>query len=223
MEVWYLFLAASLVGFFNGISPTGITLLVLSLKNQKNIVPALGVSASFFIVFVVLGGFVYFGLATWLQNILPKDSTVDHILELILAVALFYFVVTIKMKADEPKEITQITFGGVFIASSTVAILEFPLSLPYFAMLQQIHQARVSLENTLIALTIFNVFHVVPLLLLTLASLFIPESYRWVFDWLRLKIMVLGIYLVKFLLIFLSLIGLIDGVGHLMGHPVLPF
>ena len=223
MEVWYLFLAASLVGFFNGISPTGITLLVLSLKNQKNIVPALGVSASFFIVFVVLGGFVYFGLATWLQNILPKDSTVDHILELILAVALFYFGVTIKMKADEPKEITQITFVGVFIASSTVAILEFPLSLPYFAMLQQIHQARVSLENTLIALTIFNVFHVVPLLLLTLASLFIPESYRWVFDWLRLKIMVLGIYLVKFLLIFLSLIGLIDGVGHLMGHPVLPF
>lgn len=223
MEVWYLFLAASLVGFLNGISPTGITLLVLSLKNQKNIVPALGVSASFFIVFVVLGGFVYFGLATWLQNILPKDSTVDHILELILAVALFYFGVTIKMKADEPKEITQITFGGVFIASSTVAILEFPLSLPYFAMLQQIHQARVSLENTLIALTIFNVFHVVPLLLLTLASLFIPESYRWVFDWLRLKIMVLGIYLVKFLLIFLSLIGLIDGVGHLMGHPVLPF
>lgn len=223
MEVWYLFLAASLVGFLNGISPTGITLLVLSLKNQKNIVPALGVSASFFIVFVVLGGFVYFGLATWLQNILPKDSTVDHILELILAVALFYFGVTIKMKADEPKEITQITFVGVFIASSTVAILEFPLSLPYFAMLQQIHQARVSLENTLIALTIFNVFHVVPLLLLTLASLFIPESYRWVFDWLRLKIMVLGIYLVKFLLIFLSLIGLIDGVGHLMGHPVLPF
>ena len=223
MEVWYLFLAASLVGFLNGISPTGITLLVLSLKNQKNIVPALGVSASFFIVFVVLGGFVYFGLATWLQNILPKDSTVDHILELILAVALFYFGVTIKMKADEPKEITQITFGGVFIASSTVAILEFPLSLPYFAMLQQIHQARVSLENTLIALTIFNVFHVVPLLLLTLASLFIPESYSWVFDWLRLKIMVLGIYLVKFLLIFLSLIGLIDGVGHLMGHPVLPF
>jgi len=223
MEVWYLFVAASLVGFFNGISPTGITLLVLSLKNQKNIVPALGVSASFFIVFVVLGGFVYFGLATWLQNILPKDSTVDHILELILAVALFYFGVTIKMKADEPKEITQITFGGVFIASSTVAILEFPLSLPYFAMLQQIHQARVSLENTLIALTIFNVFHVVPLLLLTFASLFIPESYRWVFDWLRVKIMVLGIYLVKFLLIFLSLIGLIDGVGHLMGHPVLPF
>ena len=223
MEVWYLFLAASLVGFLNGISPTGITLLVLSLKNQKNIVPALGVSASFFIVFVVLGGFVYFGLATWLQNILPKDSTVDHILELILAVALFYFGVTIKMKADEPKEITQITFGGVFIASSTVAILEFPLSLPYFAMLQQIHQARVSLENTLIALTIFNVFHVVPLLLLTLASLFIPESYRWVFDWLRLKIMVLGIYLVKFLLIFLSLIGLIDGVGHLIGHPILPF
>ena len=223
MEVWYLFLAASLVGFLNGISPTGITLLVLSLKNQKNIVPALGVSASFFIVFVVLGGFVYFGLATWLQNILPKDSTVDHILELILAVALFYFGVTIKMKADEPKEITQITFVGVFIASSTVAILEFPLSLPYFAMLQQIHQARVSLENTLIALSIFNVFHVVPLLLLTLASLFIPESYRWVFDWLRLKIMVLGIYLVKFLLIFLSLIGLIDGVGHLMGHPVLPF
>ena len=223
MEVWYLFVAASLVGFFNGISPTGITLLVLSLKNQKNIVPALGVSASFFIVFVVLGGFVYFGLATWLQNILPKDSTVDHILELILAVALFYFGVTIKMKADEPKEITQITFVGVFIASSTVAILEFPLSLPYFAMLQQIHQARVSLENTLIALTIFNVFHVVPLLLLTLASLFIPESYRWVFDWLRLKIMVLGIYLVKFLLIFLSLIGLIDGIGHLVGHPVLPF
>jgi hypothetical protein len=90
-------------------------------------------------------------------------------------------------------------------------------------MLQQIHQARVSLENTLIALTIFNVFHVVPLLLLTFASLFIPESYRWVFDWLRVKIMVLGIYLVKFLLIFLSLIGLIDGVGHLMGHPILPF
>ena len=59
MEVWYLFVAASLVGFFNGISPTGITLLVLSLKNQKNIVPALGVSASFFIVFVVLGSLVY--------------------------------------------------------------------------------------------------------------------------------------------------------------------
>ena len=37
MEVWHLFVAASLVGFFNGISPTGITLLVLSLKNQKNI------------------------------------------------------------------------------------------------------------------------------------------------------------------------------------------
>ena len=223
MEVWYLFLAASLVGFFNGISPTGITLLVLSLKNQKNIVPALGVSASFFIVFVVLGGFVYFGLATWLQNMLPKDSTVDHILELVLAVALFYFGVTIKMKADETREITQITFGTVFIASSTVAILEFPLSLPYFAMLQQIHQARVNLENTLIALAIFNVFHVVPLLLLTFASLVIPESYRWVFDWLRLKIMVLGIYLVKFLLVFLGLIGLIDGIGHLMGHPVLPF
>jgi len=37
MEVWYLFVAASLVGFFNGISPTGITLLVLSLKNKKTL------------------------------------------------------------------------------------------------------------------------------------------------------------------------------------------
>lgn len=98
MEVWHLFVAASLVGFFNGISPTGITLLVLSLKNQKNIVSALGVSASFFIVFVVLGSLVYFGLATWLQNILPKDSTVDHILELILAVILFYFGVKLTLK-----------------------------------------------------------------------------------------------------------------------------
>ena len=166
----------------------------------------------------------YFSKAhDWLQNILPKDSTVDHILELILAVILFYFGIKLTLKKNEHKEMTEVTFAGVFIASSTVAILEFPLSLPYFAMLQQIHQARVSLENTLIALTIFNVFHVVPLLLLTFASLFIPESYRWVFDWLRVKIMVLGIYLVKFLLIFLSLIGLIDGVGHLMGHPILPF
>lgn len=223
MEVWYLFIAAALVGFFNGISPTGITLMVLSLKNQKNIVPALGVSASFFLVFVVLGGVVYFGLATWLQNILPKDSTVDHVLELILAVVLFYFGVKIKLKNDDPRELTKITFGGVFVASSTVAILEFPLSLPYFAMLQQIHQARVSLENELIALAVFNLFHVVPLLLLTFISLFIPDSYRWIFDWLRLKIMVLGIYLVKFLLILVSLIGLIDGVGHLAGHPLLPF
>lgn len=223
MEVWYLFVAASLVGFINGISPTGITLLVLSLKNQKNMVPSMGVSAAFFTVFVVLGGLVYFGLATWLQSILPKDSTVDHVLELMLAVALFYFGLTIKMKADDGKQMTQITFKGVFIASSTVAILEFPLSLPYFAMLQQIHQARVSLGNEWIALAIFNVFHVVPLLLLTFAFLFIPDSYRWIFDWLRLKMMVLGIYLVKFLLIFVSLIGLIDGVGHLIGHPVLPF
>ena len=223
MEVWYLFLAASVVGFLNGISPTGITLLVLCLKNQKKIVPLLGVSASFFAVFVVFGCLFYFGLATWLQNILPKDSTVDHVLELILAVALFYLGVKIKLKTDDQKEMTQITFVGVFIASSTVAILEFPLSLPYFAILQQIHQARVSLENELIAIAIFNVFHVVPLLLLTFVSIFIPESYLWVFDWLRLKIMVLGIYLVKFLLIFVSLVGLIDGIGHLAGHPVLPF
>ena len=223
MEVWYLFLAASVVGFLNGISPTGITLLVLCLKNQKNIVPLLGVSASFFAVFVVFGCLFYFGLATWLQNILPKDSTVDHVLELILAVALFYLGVKIKLKTDDQKEMTQITFVGVFIASSTVAILEFPLSLPYFAILQQIHQARVSLENELIAIAIFNVFHVVPLLLLTFVSIFIPESYLWVFDWLRLKIMVLGIYLVKFLLIFVSLVGLVDGIGHLAGHPVLPF
>lgn len=223
MEVGYLFVAASLVGFFNGISPTGITLLLLSLKNQKNMVPVLGVSASFFTVFVVLGGLVYFGLATWLQNILPKDSTVDHVLELILAVALFYLGVKIKLKTEDQKEMTQITFGGVFIASSTVAVLEFPLSLPYFAMLQQIHQARVSLGNELIAIAIFNVFHVVPLLLLTFVSMLIPDSYRWIFDWLRLKIMVLGIYLVKFLLIAVSLISLLDGIGHLVGHPVLPF
>ncbi len=223
MEVWYLFVAASVVGFLNGISPTGITLLVLCLKNQKSIVPLLGVSASFFAVFVVLGGLVYFGLATWLQSILPKDSTVDHVLELILAVSLFYLGVKIKLKTEDQKEMTQITFVGVFIASSTIAILEFPLSLPYFAILQQIHQARVSLENELIAIAIFNVFHVVPLLLLTFVSIFIPESYLWVFDWLRTKIMVLGIYLVKFLLIFVSLVGLIDGIGHLAGHPVLPF
>lgn len=229
MEVWHLFIAASLVGFFNGISPSGITLLVLSLKNQKNIVSALGVSASFFIIFVVLGSLVYFGLATWLQNILPKDSTVDHILELILAVILFYFGVKLTLKKKEHKEMTEVkeetevTFAGVFIASSTVAILEFPLSLPYFAMLQQIHQARVSLENELIALAIFNVFHVVPLLFLTFVSIFVPDSYRWIFDWLRTKIMVFGIYLVKFFLITVSLIGLIDGIGHLVGHPVLPF
>lgn len=223
MEVWHLFVAASLVGFFNGISPTGITLLVLSLKNQKNIVPALGVSASFFIVFVVLGSLVYFGLATWVQNILPKDSTIDHILELILAVILFYFGIKLTLKKNEHKEMTEVTFAGVFITSSTVAILEFPLSLPYFAMLQQIHQARVSLENELIALAIFNVFHVVPLLFLTFVSIFIPDSYRWIFDWLRVKIMVFGIYLVKVFLITVSLIGLIDGIGHLVGHPVLPF
>ena len=107
MEVWHLFAAASLVGFFNGISPTGITLLVLSLKNQKNIVPALGVSASFFIVFVVLGSLVYFGLATWVQNILPKDSTIDHILELILAVILFYFGIKLTLKKNEHKEISN--------------------------------------------------------------------------------------------------------------------
>lgn len=223
MELWYLFIAASIVGFLNGISPTGITLLVLSLKNQKSVVPLLGVSAAFFAIFVVFGSLVYFGLATWLQNIIPKNSTVDHVLELVLAVVLIYLGVKIKLKTHDQKEMTQITFSGVFIASSTVAVLEFPLSLPYFAMLQQIHQARVSLENELIAIAIFNVFHVVPLLLLTFVLVFIPDSYHWIFDWLRLKMLFLGIYLVKFLFLFVGLVGLIDGIGHLAGHPFLPF
>jgi hypothetical protein len=223
MEVWYLFLAAMLVGTMNGISPTGITLLVLSLKNRKNIFPALGVSAAFFAVFIVFGGLVYFGLASWLQSLLPKDSTVDHVLELFLALVLFYFGVTLKVKTEDLKEMNQITFLNVFIASSTVAIIEFPLSLPYFAMLQQIHQARVSLQNTLIAILIFNVFHVVPLLAITFLSILIPDSNRWVLDWLRQKIAFLGVYLVKFVLVVLSIIGFVDGIGHLAGYPVLPF
>ena len=97
------------------------------------------------------------------------------------------------------------------------------MSLPYFAILQQMHQARLDFLEALVILLAFNFCHIAPLVAIAILARLLPDSKQWVLDWVRRKILSWGIVLIKFLLVAVGIIVFIDGIMGFQGDPLLPF
>lgn len=222
MEYLYLLMGAIGVGLVEGCNPPAFALLFMYMNDRRNILPAIRLSLGILTVFVCFGLLVYYGVASWLHNILPDPQPWEYLAA--LPVGLVLVVIGIRMKHYEEK-MQKETFrqGRPFWTGALLAAVDFPMSLPYFAVLQQMHQARLDFYEALCVLLAFNLCHITPLVAIAILAKLLPESKQWVLEWIRLKIMVWGIVLIKFFLIAIGIVVTIDGIMGYQGDPLLPF
>lgn len=222
MEYFYLLIGAIGVGFVEGCNPPAFALLFMHMQDRRNILPAIRLALGIFTVFVCFGLIVYYGLAAWFHNLLPDPEPWEYLLGVPLGVVLV--VIGIRMRHYEEK-LQKETFsqGKPFWTGALVAALDFPMSLPYFAILQQMHQARLDFLEALVILLAFNFCHIAPLVTIAILARLLPDSKQWVLDWVRRKILSWGIVLIKFLLVAVGIIVFIDGIMGFQGDPLLPF
>lgn len=222
MEFFYLLISAVGVGLAEGCNPAAFALLFMHLQDRRNILPAAKLSLGIFTVFVCFGLLVYHGVGVWLHNILPEPAPWEFLLE--VPVGMILVALGIRMRHYEEKlQHETYSQGKPFWTGTLVAALDFPMSLPYFAVLQQMHQARLGFVHALVVLLAFNICHIAPLIIFAVLARTLPDSKQWMLDWIKLQILSWGIVLVKFLLVAVGVIAVIDGITGYQGHPILPF
>lgn len=142
---------------------------------------ALGTPKPYRAAFWVLAGWalVYFvagvGLAAGLQRVtavLANPRPVDFVIQAPIALGLIWFAYTSARSGENPRTSQQVprptgsthTLGAVsgLLLGGTINLVGLPFALPYFAAIDQMLKADLSIGEALLVLAIYNLAYVLP-------------------------------------------------------------
>lgn len=134
-----------------------------------------GHTASYF----VSGILIALGLDRILDR-LDNPLPVDFILELIVGLALLWTALAARDgKASEQKEpAAQLTPVYCFGYGAVINFIGVPFAMPYFAVVNQVLKANLSVETSVLALAIYNAAYALPFLLVPIAVALIGERSK---------------------------------------------
>lgn len=177
---------------------------------------------SFFISYFLVGLFIAIGLESFEEYFrLPRYF--DYVLELLVALLLFYMAVKQYREGDAHREEKlkhkpDMTPANALLLGVQINVVGLPFAVPYLAAIDQILKADVSLGASLLILFLYNAFYVLPYSCLFLIRYVYPKESSLIFEginnwmhrlvskWMPLIFCLLGLLLVE------------DAVSFLIGY-----
>lgn len=211
--------------------PIALVPLAAMLAGKHPYAGALALVAGIGLAYLLAGVVLLLGVSqlfdlldAYFQRVWFQPNHLELILQIVIgAVLLVLAWRLVRARSDAAPPQPQVTgLAGAFSLGVLITLVGLPGAVPYVGAIDQILRADVDLAAAGLLLLAYNLAFLVPLLLLVGARAAFPKQSGKVLD-------VVGDILARWgtraVIVLLSLLGavmVIDGIGWLLGHPLIP-
>jgi len=207
---------------FDALNPVLFALMLVAVGTNRPIANSIALLAGHTLSYFASGVIIALGLdqiINRLNNPLPVDFVIEFLIGLFCLWAAW---ASKNGKAGEEKNPSaQLTPGYCFGFGAIVNFTGVPFALPYFAAINQILKANLSVESSLLVLAFYNIAYALPFLLVPILIAITGESSKPILD----KISNLLVGLVdRFMPVILFLLGIAltaDALAYLISGEAL--
>jgi cytochrome c biogenesis protein CcdA len=219
MELWTFLLPVLLTDVVN---PVLFAFLVYVAGTNRPVLLSssmlLGHTAAYFSAGVVL--------ATFMENItsyLASPHTIDFLIELVLGVILLWLAFASKKDTGKrpDEDTTQFTVLTAFGFGAIINFIGIPFAIPYFAAIDQILKADLSVTESIMALAGYNLVYALPFMMVPLLSAVMGERARPLLSRANAVLDKISTVLMPLMLGLIGLALLVDGFWYFFaGAPL---
>ena len=158
-------------------------------------------------------------LALFMEKItdyLANPHTIDFVIQLLIALALLWLAFrTRKDKGKRPDEQPpSFTVPSAFAFGAVINIIGIPFAVPYFAAIDQILKAELSVTQTVLLLLSYNLAYAIPFAIVPVLSLVMGKRAKPVLKRINALFDKVGGFLMPLLLGLLGLALLVDAMVY---------
>ena len=161
------------------LNPVLFALMVVAVGTSKPIANSTALLAGHTASYLLSGVVIAFGLDR-ITNRLNNPLPVDYVVELLIGLLLLWAALASRNgKASEEKTPErELTPAYCFGYGAIINFVGVPFALPYFAVIDQIVKANLSMEPSLLVLAFYNAAYALPFLLVPILFVLIGERCK---------------------------------------------
>lgn len=161
------------------LNPVLFALMVVAVGTSKPIANSTALLAGHTASYLLSGVVIAFGLDR-ITNRLNNPLPVDYVVELLIGLLLLWAALASRNgKASEEKTPErELTPAYCFGYGAIINFVGVPFALPYFAVIDQIVKANLSMEPSLLVLAFYNAAYALPFLLVPVLLVLIGERCK---------------------------------------------
>ncbi len=212
--------------------PICIVTLVVLLAGPRPLLRSSALIVGIFVTYVATGLLILLGLqsvfdeiSAYTLRLWKNPETEELIFQVVIGAVLLAFGVRIaiarKGRTEQPVA-SDMTAAQAFLAGAGLTIVGLPGAVPYFAAIDLILRAEVTLLQRLLALGYYNIVFVTALAAIVALRLILGERSTGILDAVKRFFDIWGQRLIVALLLVLGVVLLADGIGWFLGHPLIP-
>ena len=212
--------------------PICIVILVVLLAGPRPLLSSSALIFGIFVTYVATGLLILLGLqsvfdeiSAYTLRLWKNPETEELIFQVVIGAVLLAFGVRIaiarKGRTEQPVA-SDMTAAQAFLAGAGLTIVGLPGAVPYFAAIDLILRAEVTLLQRLLALGYYNIVFVTALAAIVALRLILGERSTGILDAVKRFFDIWGQRLIVALLVVLGVVLLADGIGWFLGHPLIP-
>lgn len=214
------------------IIPLCIVLLVMLLAGPNPIVRSCALIVGIFVAYLAFGILVLLGLQTiideietYLDRLWVNPNLEELILQIVIGIVLC--LVAWRMMAKDKKTAgkpapSSMTAVQAFVSGAVLTIVGLPGAVPYFAAIELTLRAELTMAQEFIALVFYNVVFVLPIAAIVVLRVVLGNRSQRLFDGIQRFFDTWGRRVIVALLVVLGVILIVDGIGWLVGYPLIP-
>jgi cytochrome c biogenesis protein CcdA len=201
----------------DALNPVLFALMLVAIGTSKPFANSIALLAGHTFAYFVSGIFIALGLDRVLDR-LDNPLPVDFVLELIIGLALLWAALAARDgKASEQKEPEgELTPVYCFGYGTVINFIGVPFALPYFAVVNQVLKANLSVESSVLVLVIYNAAYALPFLLVPISVALIGDSSKPVLEKINGVLIRLVDTLMPILLLFVGIALSADALSYLI-------
>jgi len=199
------------------LNPVLFALMLVCIGSSKPFGNSIALLAGHTFAYFISGIIIALGLDRILDR-LDNPLPVDFVLELIIGLALLWAALAARDgKASEQKEPEgQLTPVFCFGYGAVINFIGVPFALPYFAVVNQLMKANLSVESSVLVLAIYNAAYALPFLLVPIAVALIGERSKPVLEKINEVLIKLVDTFMPILLLFVGIALTADALSYLI-------
>ncbi len=212
--------------------PRGIAGVVASLGTRKPYLTASAFIAGTFVPQFAFGLLLVIGLDAafdrvnvWMQDKWQDPGTLDVVLQLIIGTAMTVFgyrLASASQQRPEQASSTSMSPVGAFSLAAGLTMIGLPVGLLYFAAIDQILRADLTVPGMAKALLYYNLIYLLPMMLIVLMRRIFGRRSDPIFAAVARFLKRWGKRLLFFGLLGLGVVLVVDAIGWFFGFPLLP-
>ncbi len=204
------------------LNPVLFALLVVAVSTSRPIANSIAFLAGHTVSYFVSGVIIALGL-NQITDRLDNPHPVDFVIELLIGLLCLWAALASRSgKASEDRnperELTPVYCFGY---GAVVNFIGVPFALPYFAAVDQLLKANLSVESSLLVLAFYNIAYALPFLLVPILVALIGDSSRPILEKINNVLISLVDRFMPVLLLLLGLALTADALAYLTSGETL--